>query len=285
LALVKLPMIRHCRRTGLDGAICVFPAAAGRKRERTIPDMLQLLTDPNAWLALVTLSVLEIVLGIDNIVFISILISRLPARQAKLARQIGLGLAFLFRIALLLTLTWIMRLTTPIFTVFDHGFSWRDLILIGGGLFLLAKGTSEIHAEVEAEEEEQKTSANDAFAWIVAQLVAIDLVFSLDSIITAIGLAQDVEIMIAAVMVAMLVMYFASGPVSAFIQKHPTTKMLALSFLLLIGIALVADGLGFHIPRGYIYFAMAFAGAVEVFNVLAQRSRKKRTKTTGRKSS
>ena len=247
--------------------------------------MLQLLTDPNAWLALVTLSVLEIVLGIDNIVFISILISRLPARQAKLARQIGLGLAFLFRIALLLTLTWIMRLTTPIFTVFDHGFSWRDLILIGGGLFLLAKGTSEIHAEVEAEEEEQKTSANDAFAWIVAQLVAIDLVFSLDSIITAIGLAQDVEIMIAAVMVAMLVMYFASGPVSAFIQKHPTTKMLALSFLLLIGIALVADGLGFHIPRGYIYFAMAFAGAVEVFNVLAQRSRKKRTKTTGRKSS
>ena len=246
--------------------------------------MLHLLTDPNAWLALVTLTVLEIVLGIDNIVFISVLISRLPKRQAKLARQIGLGLAFVFRVALLLTLTWIMQLTAPVFAVFGNEISWRDLILIAGGLFLLAKGTSEIHAAVEAEYgEEQPTTSSNGFGWVIAQLVAIDLVFSLDSIITAIGLAQDVEIMIAAVMIAMLVMYFAAVPVSAFIQKYPTTKMLALSFLLLIGVALVADGLGFHIPRGYIYFAMAFAGAVEVFNVLALRNRRKRPKTLTRK--
>lgn len=246
--------------------------------------MFQLLTDPNAWIALVTLTVLEIVLGIDNIVFISVLISRLPKRQAKLARQIGLGLAFIFRVALLLTLTWIMRLTAPVFAIFGNEFSWRDLILIAGGLFLLAKGTSEIHAAVEAEyEEEAQPGGGQSFIWVIAQLVAIDLVFSLDSIITAIGLAQDVEIMIAAVMVAMLVMYFAAVPVSDFIQKYPTTKMLALSFLLLIGVALVADGLGFHIPRGYIYFAMAFAGAVEVFNVLALRNRRKRPKTLPRK--
>ncbi len=246
--------------------------------------MLQILTDPNAWLALVTLSVLEIVLGIDNIVFISVLISRLPKRQSKLARQIGLGLAFVFRVILLLTLTWIMRLTAPVFTLMGNEFSWRDLILLGGGLFLIAKGTHEIHSEVEAEfDEAAPAGGGSAFAWVIAQLVAIDLVFSLDSIITAIGLAQDIEIMIAAVVIAMLVMYFAAVPVSAFIQKYPTTKMLALSFLLLIGVALVADGLGFHIPRGYIYFAMAFAGAVEVFNVLALRNRRKRPKTLTRK--
>ena len=212
--------------------------------------MLQLLTDPGAWAALVTLAVLEIVLGIDNIVFIGILIARLPKRQAKLARSIGLGLAFVFRVALLLTLTLIMRLTAPLFTAFGHSFSWRDMILIAGGLFLLAKGTSEIHSEVEAQYEEPAPPGKRAFALVIAQLVAIDLVFSLDSIITAIGLANDIEIMIAAVVIAMLVMYFAAVPVSAFIQKYPTTKMLALSFLLLIGIALVADGLGFHIPRG-----------------------------------
>jgi len=245
--------------------------------------MLHLLTDPSAWIALVTLAVLEIVLGIDNIVFIGILISRLPKRQAKLARQFGLGLAFLFRVALLLTLTWIMRLTAPVFTLFGNEFSWRDLILIAGGLFLIAKGTTEIHSEVEAQYEEPPPPGKRAFAFVLAQLVVIDLVFSLDSIITAIGLANDIEIMIAAVLIAMLVMYFAAVPVSAFIQKYPTTKMLALSFLLLIGIALVADGLGFHIPRGYIYFAMAFAGAVELFNVLAMRNRRKRPKALTRK--
>ena len=245
--------------------------------------MLQLLADPSAWAALITLTVLEIVLGIDNIVFIGVLIARLPARQGKLARRIGLSLAFVFRVALLLTLTWIMRLTAPVFTILGNEFSWRDLILIAGGLFLIAKGTSEIHSEVEAQYEEPKPGGKRAFMFVLAQLVVIDLVFSLDSIITAIGLAQDVEIMIVAVLIAMLVMYFAAVPVSAFIQKYPTTKMLALSFLLLIGVALVADGLGFHIPRGYIYFAMAFAGAVEVFNVLAMRNRRRRPKALTRK--
>ncbi|HWV41918.1 TerC family protein [Pseudorhodoplanes sp.] len=246
--------------------------------------MLHLVTDPNAWLALITLSVLEIVLGIDNIVFISVLIARLPAKRALMARRVGIGLALVFRIALLLMLTWIMRLTAPLFTLFGNDFSWRDLILIGGGLFLIAKGTHEIHSEVEAQvEDTEPRTGRQAFVWIIAQLVTIDLVFSLDSIITAIGLAQDVEIMIAAVVIAMLVMYFAASPVSKFIQKYPTTKMLALSFLLLIGVALVADGLGFHIPRGYIYFAMAFAGAVEVFNVLALRNRRRRPKALGRK--
>jgi predicted tellurium resistance membrane protein TerC len=246
--------------------------------------MLQLLTDPNAWFALITLSVLEIVLGIDNIVFISVLIAGLSRERARMARRIGLGLAFVFRVALLLTLTWIMKLTAPVFALFGNEFSWRDLILVAGGLFLIAKGTHEIHSEVEARYEEVEPKADrQAFMWVVAQLVAIDLVFSLDSIITAIGLAQDVEIMIAAVLIAMLVMYFAARPVSTFIQKYPTTKMLALSFLLLIGAALVADGFGFHIPRGYIYFAMAFAGAVEVFNVLALRNRRRRPKTLGRK--
>lgn len=241
--------------------------------------MIELLTDPNAWAALVTLTVLEVVLGIDNLVFIAVLVSRCDPKQAKRARQIGLSLAFVFRVMLLAGLTWVMGLTAPVFTLFGQEFSWRDLILIGGGAFLIWKGTHEIHVEVEGLEEEHVAKATDSFAWVVAQLIAIDLVFSLDSIITAIGMAQHIEIMIAAVVIAMLTMYFASGPVSTFIARHPTTKMLALSFLLLIGVALVADGLDFHIPRGYIYSAMAFAAAVEVFNVLALRNRRKRPRT------
>jgi predicted tellurium resistance membrane protein TerC len=174
-------------------------------------------------------------------------------------------------------LTWLIGLTEPIATVLGRSVSWRDLILVGGGLFLIAKATHEIHGEVEAREDEPGSSAAPkAFAWIVAQLVAIDLVFSLDSIITAIGMAEDLAIMIAAVVIAMAVMYAAAGPVGAFIAEHPTTKMLALAFLLLIGVALVADGFKFHIPRGYVYFAMAFAGAVETFNVMAGRRRRKR---------
>ena len=235
--------------------------------------MLDLLADPHAWAALVTLTVLEVVLGIDNIIFISVLVSRLDERRARLARQIGLTLAFVFRIILLAGLTWLMRLTAPVFTVLGFAFSWRDMILIAGGLFLLAKGTHEIHGEVEGSEEDRRVPGRASFTWVVAQLVAIDLVFSLDSIITAIGLAEQLEIMIAAVVIAMLVMYAASGPVAAFISRHPTTKMLALAFLLLIGVALVADGFHFHIPRGYIYFAMAFAALVETFNVLARRKR------------
>jgi len=239
--------------------------------------VLSLIADPNAWLALATLTVLEIVLGIDNLVFISVLTSRLDAHRARRARQIGLSLAFVFRVIMLFGLTWLMGLTAPLFTIFKMGISWRDIILIGGGLFLIAKATHEIHAEVDARDgEPAPTSAAKAFGWIVAQLVAVDLVFSLDSIITAIGMVEDLEVMIAAVVIAMIVMYAAAGPVGAFIAEHPTTKMLALAFLVLIGMALVADGFEFHIPRGYIYFAMAFAGAVEVFNVLAGRNRRRR---------
>jgi predicted tellurium resistance membrane protein TerC len=249
--------------------------------------MIDLLLDPNAWAALVALSVLEIVLGIDNVIFISVMISRLPATQARRARQIGLALAFVFRIVLLFTLTWMMRLTAPLVTVLGMGISGRDVILIGGGLFLIAKATHEIHAEIEAHDDDvvdDDAVAHKAFLWVVVQLALVDLVFSLDSIITAIGMAQDIEIMIAAIVIAMAVMYAASGPVSRFVADHPTTKMLALAFLVLIGVALVADGFDVHIPRGYIYFAMAFAAAVEMVNVIAGRNRRKRRtlRTRGR---
>jgi predicted tellurium resistance membrane protein TerC len=238
--------------------------------------MLELLFDPNAWAALVTLTALEIVLGIDNVVFISILVSRCSPDKARQARQIGLSLALIFRVLMLFGLTWLMKLTHPLVAVFGMDISWRDAILIGGGLFLIAKATHEIHGEVEGGEAgAQGRVLTQSFALVVVQLVAIDIVFSLDSIITAIGMAQDIEIMIAAVVIAMIVMYLASAPVSGFIAEHPTTKMLALAFLLLIGMALVADGFDFHIPRGYIYFAMAFAGAVEVFNVVAGRNRRR----------
>jgi predicted tellurium resistance membrane protein TerC len=239
--------------------------------------MLELLTDPNAWAALATLTVLEIVLGIDNVVFISILVSRCSPEQALRARQIGLSLAFVFRVAMLFALTWLMQLTYPLFSIFGIGISWRDIILIGGGMFLIAKATHEIHGEVEHRESDVPNLAVQSFALVIAQLVVVDLVFSLDSIITAIGMAQDIEIMIGAVVIAMAVMYVASGPVSAFISAHPTTKMLALAFLVLIGAALVAEGFDFHFPRGYIYFAMAFAAAVEAFNVMAGRQRRRRT--------
>jgi predicted tellurium resistance membrane protein TerC len=238
--------------------------------------MLELLTDPNAWAAFLTLSLLEIVLGIDNLVFISILVSRCEPKVADRARKIGLSFALIFRIALLFTLTTLMALRAPLFTIFGTGISWRDIILIGGGLFLMAKATREIHGEIEPHEAATpKSIKSQAFYMIVLQLVAIDLVFSIDSIITAIGLVDDIEVMVAAVIVGMVVMYVASGPVSNFVANHPTTKMLALAFLMLIGVALVADGFDLHIPRGYIYFGMAFAGAVELFNVLAARRRKR----------
>jgi predicted tellurium resistance membrane protein TerC len=238
--------------------------------------MLGLLTDWNAWAALATLTALEVVLGIDNIVFISILVSRCSPEQALRARQIGLALAFVFRVAMLFTLTWLMHLTHPLFSVFGIGISWRDIILIGGGLFLIAKATHEIHNEVEhAEVHDAPSVVTQSFTLVVAQLVVVDLIFSLDSIITAIGMVQHIEIMVGAIIIAMIVMYVASGPVAAFIADYPTTKMLALAFLVLIGMALVAEGFDFHIPRGYIYFAMAFAGAVEFFNVLARRKRRR----------
>jgi predicted tellurium resistance membrane protein TerC len=238
--------------------------------------MMELLTSPEAWAALLTLTALEIVLGIDNVIFISVIVSRIPPAQAKRARQIGLLLALVFRIVLLSLLVWLIGLTEPVVTVRDVELSWRDIILIAGGAFLIAKATHEIHGEVEAQDGEPdgepKTSV---FFWVIVQIIVIDMVFSLDSIITAIGMSQDLEIMIAAVVIACIVMYVSSGPVARFVANHPTTKMLALAFLLLIGVALVADGFQFHIPRGYIYFAMLFAAAVELFNVLARRNRRK----------
>jgi len=238
--------------------------------------MIELLTSPEAWAALLTLTALEIVLGIDNVIFLSVVVSRIPQRQAKRARQIGLALALVFRILLLSLLVWLIGLTQAILTVKGMAFSWRDIILIGGGLFLIAKATREIHTEVEARDEENgEASRASAFFWVIIQIIVIDMVFSLDSIITAIGMAQDLEIMIAAVIIACIIMYVSSGPVARFMVEHPTTKMLALAFLVLIGVALVADGFKFHIPRGYIYFAIAFSAAVEAFNVLARRNRKK----------
>ncbi|WP_166295601.1 TerC family protein [Bradyrhizobium sp. 2S1] len=238
--------------------------------------MMQLITSPEAWAALLTLTALEIVLGIDNVIFLSVIVSRIPPAQAKRARQIGLILALVFRILLLSILVWLIGLTQPVITIKDVALSWRDIILIGGGLFLIAKATHEIHGEVEAREAEadDRPSAN-AFFWVIVQIIIIDLVFSLDSIITAIGMAQDIEIMIAAVVIACAIMYISSGPVARFVAQHPTTKMLALAFLVLIGVALVADGFQFHIPRGYIYFAIVFSVAVEMFNVLAKRNRRK----------
>ena len=237
--------------------------------------MMHLLTSPEAWAALLTLTALEIVLGIDNVIFLSVIVSRIPEKQAHRARQIGLALALIFRIILLGLLVWLIGLTAPVFSFSGYGFSWRDLILIGGGLFLIAKATHEIHGEVEADDGEgDEKPPRNAFFWVIVQVVIIDIVFSLDSIITAIGMAQDIEIMIAAVVIACLIMYISSGPVSRFVAEHPTTKMLALAFLVLIGVALVADGFQFHIPRGYIYFAIAFSAAVEFFNVLAKRNRR-----------
>lgn len=242
--------------------------------------MLALLTDANAWAALLTLTALEIVLGIDNLVFIAVLTSPLDAKRSRQARAIGLSLAFIFRVLLLASLTWIMGLTRPVFTIYDVTLSWRDIILAAGGLFLIAKGTREIHGEVEGGRDEVRTrTARKRSLWsVIAQLTVIDVVFSVDSIITAVGLAEHLEVMVIAVVIAMIVMFAAARPVGTFIEEHPTTKMLALAFLLMIGLALLADGFHFHIPRGYIYAAMAFAAAVEFLNVLARRRRRKRSR-------
>lgn len=237
--------------------------------------MIDLLFSTEAWAALLTLTALEIVLGIDNVIFISVIVSRIGEAQAKRARQIGLALALVFRILLLSLLVWLIGLTQAVLSVRGVSLSWRDFILIGGGLFLIGKATHEIHGEVEGNTEtERRGQGRSAFLWVIAQIIVIDIVFSLDSIITAIGMAQELAIMIAAVVIACVVMYAASGPVARFVAAHPTTKMLALAFLVLIGVALVADGFKFHIPRGYIYFAIAFSAAVEFFNVLAGRNRK-----------
>lgn len=237
---------------------------------------MQWLFDPAIWASLVALTAMEIVLGIDNVVFISVIASRLPKRQRDRIRQIGLLLALVFRVAMLFAITWLIGLRAPLFTLFDNEVSWRDVILIAGGLFLIVKATREIHENIEGATDETGANKNvvSSFWSFIIQIALIDLVFSVDSIITAIGMAEHVEVMVAAVIISMIVMYLASGPVSDFIERHPTTKMLALSFLFLIGAALVADGFDFHIPRGYIYFAMGFAAIVESMNVWAQRRKK-----------
>ncbi|WP_042084157.1 TerC family protein [Iodidimonas nitroreducens] len=237
--------------------------------------MLEYLTSPEIWASFLTLSLLEIVLGIDNLVFLSVVTEKLPPEQAKKARRIGLAGALLMRIALLFMLSWIIGLTAPLLTIADFTLSWRDVILGAGGLFLLYKGTREIHAEVEGRDDHGEAKVALGMAAAITQIMILDAVFSLDSVITAVGMTSDLPVMVAAVVFAILVMLFAAEPVAAFIHKHPTTKMLALSFLLLVGVALVADGLHFHIPRGYLYFAIFFSLTVEVFNLVASNRRKK----------
>jgi predicted tellurium resistance membrane protein TerC len=240
---------------------------------------MEWLSDPEIWISLITLTVLEIVLGIDNIVFISILSGKLPANKQKKARQTGLALAMITRVLLLLSLTWIMKLTSPLFNVGEWiginsgewheklAISGRDLILLIGGLFLIYKSTAEIHEKLEGEEHETKTKTVHTFSAVIIQILILDIVFSLDSVITAVGMADNIGVMIAAVVIAVGVMLISAGSISNFVNKHPTVKMLALSFLLLIGVSLLAESLEQHIPKGYIYFAMAFSVLVEMLNL------------------
>jgi predicted tellurium resistance membrane protein TerC len=221
--------------------------------------------------ALITLTFLEIVLGVDNVIFISILASKLPSSQQDLARRMGLLAAMGMRILLLLSIVWITRLTAPLFYILKHPISGRDLILIAGGLFLLAKATIEIHDRLEGEEGHSSARVRPSFTAVITQIVVLDIVFSLDSVITAVGMADDITIMVTAVILAVGVMMFSAGPISTFVNRHPTVKVLALSFLLLIGVALVGDGLGMHIPKGYIYFAMGFSVFVEMINLRVRR--------------
>ena len=236
---------------------------------------MEWLTSPEAWAALLSLTALEIVLGVDNIIFISILVARLPAARRQRARVVGLALAMLMRIALLLSLAWMMRLTDPLLSVYDNEISWRDVILIGGGLFLLAKSVMEIHASLEgAGDDEHASPAAAGFYATLAQIAVVDIVFSLDSVITAVGMVSDVPVMVLAIIIAVAIMMFAAKPIGDFVDQHPTIKMLALAFLILVGVALVGEGFELHIPKGYIYFAMAFAFGVEMLNLRLRKARK-----------
>jgi predicted tellurium resistance membrane protein TerC len=251
---------------------------------------MELLLSPDIWMLFLALTALEIVLGIDNVVFLSIITEKLPEAQARQARQIGLGLALVFRILLLFAISWIIGMKTPVVEVYGHGLSIRDFILIAGGVFLIMKATQEVHGQIEGDGEDEDEQNNGsaamaAFGAVVLQIVLIDALFSIDSIITAVGMAEPhIEVMVAAVVVAIGVMYLAVDPVSDFIEKHPSTKMLALTFLMLIGVALLADGFGVEIPRGYIYAAMAFAAVTEIFNIMAIRRRVERRLERKRRS-
>ncbi len=238
--------------------------------------MFEWIANPEAWIALVTLTSLEIVLGIDNIIFISILVGRLPENQRNKGRIIGLGLAMIARILLLLSLAWIMKLTEPLFSVYAYAISGRDLILILGGLFLLAKSTHEIHNSLEGEEHDKNEIKKVSFSSVLIQIALLDIVFSLDSVITAVGLAKDVPVMVIAIIIAVLVMMLSAKALGEFVDNHPTIKMLALSFLILVGVSLIGEGFQMHIPKGYIYFAMAFSIGVELLN-LKIRSKRRNT--------
>lgn len=230
---------------------------------------MEWITDVNVWISLATLTALEIILGIDNIVVISILANKLPHHQQGRARSTGISLALITRLLLLMSIVWLAGLTAPLFSVRGNEISVRDLIMAGGGLFLLVKGTHEIHSVFEVHPEEFHARPGTSFSSVILQIIAMDIVFSLDSVITAIGMAQHLGVMVAAVVIAMALMLFSSGAISAFIHKHPSLKMLALSFLLMVGVTLIAEGLAFHIPKGYIYFAMGFSGMVETLNILS----------------
>jgi len=235
---------------------------------------MEWLADPNVWIAFGTLTVLELVLGIDNVIFISILAGKLPADQQQRARVIGLSLALVMRVILLFSLSWVMGLTSPLFSVMNHGVSGRDLILLIGGLFIIAKSTHEIHGSLEGEEGHAIKKVYASFASVIVQITLLDIVFSLDSVITAIGMVDRVAIMIGAVVVSIVAMMLFAGPIGNFVQRHPTIKMLALAFLLLIGFTLIAEGFNLHIPKGYIYFAMAFSVLVEFLNMRLRRKSK-----------
>jgi predicted tellurium resistance membrane protein TerC len=229
--------------------------------------MMELLSDPQAWVAFATLTALELVLGIDNIIFISILVDKLPAAQRETARRLGLFMAMFMRIGLLLVLAWIVGLVAPLFSVWGKGFSGRDLILVAGGLFLIWKSTGEIHQSLEGAEGHAMGAVAATLGAVIMQIMVIDLVFSLDSIITAVGMVDEVRVMIAAVMASVALMMLFAGPIGRFVSAHPTIKMLALSFLVLVGVVLVAEGFGHHVPKGYVYFGMAFSLAVEMLNI------------------
>ncbi|POO54769.1 TerC family protein [Agrobacterium rosae] len=244
--------------------------------------IVPLLTDPAAWVALVTLIVMEVVLGIDNLIFISILTNKLPEHQREKARKIGIGLALIMRLGLLGTVAWIVQLTEPVFEVFGQGFSWKDIILIVGGLFLVWKATKEIHHNVDPEDHKEDMvggAAINSFSSAIVQILLLDLVFSVDSIITAVGMTPHVPIMVVAVVFAVTVMLLAATPLANFIEKNPTIVMLALAFLLMIGTTLIAEGMGFHVPKGYVYAAMAFSALVEVLNMVSRNARKKKKGT------
>ncbi|MEL6965476.1 MAG: TerC family protein [Pseudomonadota bacterium] len=238
--------------------------------------LMELAASPEAWASLATLAVLEIVLGIDNIIFLSIVTNKLPDHQRARARFIGLALALIGRLALLFSLAWMTRLIHPIFHIGEFGVSWRDIVLFFGGAFLIYKATVEMHNELEGGDEYRADVKAASFGYVIFQIMIIDMVFSLDSVITAIGIAEHIPVMVIAILIAIAVMLFAAGPVAGFVDRHPTVKMLALAFLLLVGVALVADGLHFHIPRAYLYFAIGFSIAVEALNLFAARARKQK---------